>query len=244
MTRSRNPLPMEPRARAVVGGPRLRRVLLVGFGLAAAAVRQTPATAAATVLAEPSPAAAAVLSPAASAVPPAPAPAVQTVQAAQAPQAAQDRPDFTGLWVGRIVYKLAEVEFDLTVEIFRDAAGGLLGTVDLPSERLKYRPLRHIEVQGRHLSMEFLMDSEVRGPDATFKLQADLAPSGQTMRGVFVESGGSRPFFLDRKGDPGADRPPERRSPVTTLSGQGAELKAAFNRDADRVRLVLLLSPT
>jgi hypothetical protein len=92
--------------------------------------------------------------------------------------------------------------------------------------------------------MEFLMDSEVRGPDATFKLQADLAPDGKAMHGVFVESGGSRPFFLDRKGDPGSDRPPERRWPVTDLSDQGEELRAAFNGDADRVRLVLLLSPT
>ena len=152
--------------------------------------------------------------------------------------------DFTGLWEGQIVYQRAEVEFDLTVEIFRGADGKLLGTVDLPSERVKFRPLRNIEVQGRHLNMEFLLDSEVRGPDATFKLQADLAPDGKTMHGVFVESGGSRPFFLDRRGDPGSERPPERRSPVTNLSDQAAELKAAFNRDADRVRLVLLLSPT
>jgi hypothetical protein len=159
-------------------------------------------------------------------------------------QPASEGADFTGLWEGRIVYKRAEVEFDLTVEIFGGAGGALLGTVDLPSERIKYRPLRHIEVQGRHLSMEFLMDSEVRGPDAAFKLQADLAADGKTMHGVFVESGGSRPIFLDRRGDPGSDRPPERRSPVTNLSAQGEELKAAFNRDADRVRLVLLLSPT
>ncbi|MBV8201487.1 MAG: hypothetical protein JOZ15_12765 [Acidobacteria bacterium] len=171
-------------------------------------------------------------------------PAVSLPAAIPAPEVSPDLPDFSGLWEGRIVYKPAEVEFALTVEIFRDAGGALLGTVDLPSERVKFRPLRHIEVEGRHLSMEFLLDSEVRGPDAVFKLLADLAPDGKTMRGVFVESGGSRPFLLDRRGDPGSDRPPERRSPVTTLSAQAGELRAAFNRDADRVRLVLLLSPT
>jgi hypothetical protein len=250
MTRSHRPIFMPARTLAVA-----RRLLpgcavLVLASTLAAVPGQALATAAPAGPAVQAPAAAPAIqaSAAPAAAPPAAAlPAVQTSQAIAASQAvrpADESPDFTGLWEGRIVYRRAEVEFDLTVEIFRDAGGALLGTVDLPSERIKYRPLRRIEVQGRHLSMEFLMDSEVRGPEAVFKLQADLAPDGKAMQGVFVESGGFRPFFLDRKGDPGSDRPPERRSPVSILSERGEELKAAFNRDADRVRLVLLLSPT
>lgn len=180
---------------------------------------------------------------AAAAPPPAAAPAAPAAAPA-APAAPTPPPSFTGLWQGLIVYRHAESEFDLAVDIFRDAGGALAGTLDLPSERIRDRPLRHIVVDGRRLSMEFLNDSEVRGPNAVFRLEGELAADGASLRGTFVEAGGRMPFFLARKGEPGIERPPEVRSPVTALSARGDELKAAFNRDAGRVRLVLLLSPT
>jgi hypothetical protein len=170
------------------------------------------------------------------------APPATAVAPAAAPAALP--PDFTGLWQGLIVYRPAESEFDLVVDIFRDATGALAGTVDLPSERIRDRPLRNVAVDGRRLSMEFLNDSEVRGPNAVFRLEGELAGDGASMRGAFVEAGGRMPFVLERRGEPGSERPPETRSPITVLSAGGDELKAAFNREAGRVRLVLLLSPT
>jgi hypothetical protein len=153
-------------------------------------------------------------------------------------------PDFTGLWRGLIVYSHAEKEFELVVEIFHGAGGTLQGTVDLPSERISYRPLRNVVVAGRRLSVEFLNDSEVRGPAATFKLDGELGPDGKTMHGTFVELGGRIPFELERQGEPGSERPPAVIAAVQPLAESADELKTAFNREAGKVRLVLLLSPT
>jgi hypothetical protein len=180
-------------------------------------------------------------------VPAAPAPAAPASAAlAAAPPAAAPAaaPELTGLWRGLIVYKHAENEFELVVEIFRGADGKLQGTVDLPSEHISYRPLRNIVVAGRRLSMEFLNDSEVRGPEATFKLEGELGADGKTMRGLFVELGGRVPFEIERQGEPGGERPPAVPAPLQALADSADQLKAAFNRDAGKVRLVLLLSPT
>jgi hypothetical protein len=153
-------------------------------------------------------------------------------------------PDFTGLWRGAIVYQHAEKEFELVVEIFHGAGGALQGTVDLPSAHILYRPLRNVVVTGRRISLEFLNDSEVRGPEATFKLEGELGADGRTMRGLFVELGGRIPFEIERRGEAGSERPPAVPAAVETLADSGDQLKAAFNRDAGKVRLVLLLSPT
>ncbi|HXO19663.1 MAG TPA: hypothetical protein VOA87_07030 [Thermoanaerobaculia bacterium] len=153
-------------------------------------------------------------------------------------------PDFTGLWEGTIVYSHAQVEFDATVELDRDSTGALVGTIDIPSERIAYRPLRNIAVSGADLKMEFLNDSEVRGPNAVFRLEGTLAPGGKAIHGAFIEKNGRIPFTFTRRGDPHMERPPEPVSEVHPLADAGDELKAAFNRDTGSVRLILLLSPT
>jgi hypothetical protein len=201
-----------------------------------------PATASANLDSSASQAVPAVPSGPAAPAPAVPAPAARDAATpAAAPAAA---PELTGLWRGLIVYKHAENEFELVVEIFRGADGKLQGTVDLPSEHISYRPLRNIVVAGRRLSMEFLNDSEVRGPEATFKLEGELGADGKTMRGLFVELGGRVPFEIERQGEPGGERPAAAPAPLQALADSADQLKAAFNRDAGKVRLVLLLSPT
>ena len=72
-----------------------------------------------------------------------------------------------------------------------------------------------------------------------------LAAGGATMSGDFFEGGRNHvPLVLRRIGDAGSPRQEPPLAPVTTLSAGSEELKAAFNRDAGKVRLVLLLSPT
>jgi hypothetical protein len=41
-----------------------------------------------------------------------------------------------------------------------------------------------------------------------------------------------------------ACQPPGQDRPHTTLGGDGAALRAAFNRDSGRVRIVMLVAPT
>jgi hypothetical protein len=155
-----------------------------------------------------------------------------------------------GLWEGMILYDPAQVELETTVEIARDAQGKLVGTIDLPSQRMKYHELRDFKVDGRKVSFTFYRNSEKRGPNSPFVFDGEISADGRLMAGIFTgfyneEKGTDRvPFSFERTGEPGDERPEPVAPPVIPLSPAYSELRDAFNRDADAVRILILISPT
>lgn len=163
---------------------------------------------------------------------------------------APEPPRLDGLWEGVLLYDPAQVELEATVEIARDAQANLVGTIDLPSQRMKFHPLRDFRIEGSKVSFAFYRHSERRGPDSPFVFEGSLSPDGRVLEGIFTgfyneEKGTDRvPFRFERIGEAGDERPEPVKPPLYTLSPSGEELREAFNRDADAVRLLILISPT
>ena len=157
-------------------------------------------------------------------------------------------PGIEGLWQGVILYQPAEIELELTVEVARDAQGRLVGTIDLPTQRMQNWPLSAVEQDGARVHLQFRRDSEARGPNAPFDFDGELSAGGKALRGTFTgfyQGDRNRfPFELERQGEAGLERPEPQHPPLHALAPAGDELAAAFNRDAASVRLVMLLSPT
>ncbi len=157
-------------------------------------------------------------------------------------------PSLAGFWEGVILYQPAEIELEFAVEIAPDAGGRLVGTIDLPTQRMRHHPLSVVAQDGTRVHLQFRRDSEARGADAPFDFNGELAAAGGTLTGTFIGfyHGGENqfPFRLERRGEPGMERPEPPAPPLHALSPAGDELIAAFNRDAGAVRLVMLLSPT
>ena len=154
------------------------------------------------------------------------------------------------LWSGIILYDPAQVELETTIEIALDAQGNPGGTIDLPSQRMKYHPLKDFKVDGRKVSFTFYRNSERRGPNSPFVFEGEISADGRVMEGMFTgfyneEKGTDRvPFRFDRIGEPGDEQPEPVHPPVIPLSPAYSELREAFNRDAGAVRILILISPT
>jgi hypothetical protein len=152
-----------------------------------------------------------------------------------------------GFWEGVILYQPAEIELEFALEIAPDAQGRLVGTIDLPTQRMRHHPLSVVAQDGRRVHLQFRRDSEARGADAPFDFEGELGADG-TLAGTFVgfyHNGKNRfPFRLERRGDPGMERPQPEAPPLHAMAPAGDELAATFNRDGEAVRLVMLLSPT
>lgn len=159
-------------------------------------------------------------------------------------------PRLEGLWEGVILYDPAQIELETTLEIARDAKGGLVGTIDLPSQRMKYHPLRDFRTDGSKVAFTFYRDSEKRGPNSPFVFEGTLSPDGRILEGIFTgfyneEKGNDRvPFRFERTGEAGDERAEPVKPALSTLSPSGEELREAINRDADAVRILILISPT
>ena len=153
--------------------------------------------------------------------------------------------DFAGLYQGAILYRPGGAELEILVELGATADGELAGTLDMPAyPDVTFKPLENLRVEGREVYFSYRHDSEVRGPDALFEFEGELAADGETLSGEFLETRGRIPFELRRIGDPGAPRPELTPQPVTDLTTGAAELADAFNAHPDHARVVLLLSPT
>jgi hypothetical protein len=150
-----------------------------------------------------------------------------------------------GTWRGAIVVQPAEVEFDMALEVGRQADGKWVGSIDLPVQRLRHRPVDAMVVNGRELSFR-LHDST--GATGATAFKGRLSEDGKTIRGLVSEQGQpSAGFVLERvaarpaREEAGEDRPVPALHP---LASSAAELAVRFNEDVDKVRLILLLSPT
>jgi hypothetical protein len=149
-----------------------------------------------------------------------------------------------GLWQGVILYAPGVTEIDVVVELAQAPDGGWVGTIDLPTLGLQFRSLEDISVDGRDVTFWFNRDSPTAGRvESPFR--GELSEDGATMTGEFVEGGvNHHRFELERIGDAGDERPAPVTSDLHPLSAEPEELRDAFNRHEDAVRVVMLLSPT
>jgi len=150
-----------------------------------------------------------------------------------------------GLWEGTLVYKPGEMEVDVVVELARAAGGKWVGTIDVPNQNMKFFPLVNIRAEGDSVSWQLNRFSDKADVMVETPFTGKIAAGGATMSGDFFEGGRNHvQLVLRRIGDAGSPRQEPPQAPLTLLSENSAELKAAFNRDAGKVRLVMLLSPT
>lgn len=171
------------------------------------------------------------------------APAVSETPAA-AVESRADLERFSGLYQGVILYREGSAELEVTVELGLDAEGRLGGTIDMPPFDILYHPLSEVRVDGDGIYLAYRHFSEVRGPDALYEFEGRLSDDGGALVGEFLENRGRIPFRFERLGEPGTPRPELEPRPLLDLDTEGDGLRAAFNEHPDRVRLILLLSPT
>lgn len=160
-------------------------------------------------------------------------------------------PRAEGLWEGWVVYSPAEAEVEIIVEIARDAEGELVGTIDIPSQRMKFHPLDSVTLEERRLTFDWLwvhQESEGGETRARFLYEGEISDDGAAVRGTVSgwenPSGRTTTFELARIGEAGDERPERSLLEVTTLGGDLGALRRAFNGAAGQPRLLLLISPT
>jgi len=170
---------------------------------------------------------------------------------ASAPAEAEEKVSGEGLWQGYVVYTPAKAEVEVVVELGRDAEGGLVGTIDIPSQKMKFHPLDFVVEDGAGLTFDWVWshdDSEEGEQRIRFVYTGRVAEDGESISGLVTgwenPSGEETTFHLRRVGEAGDDRPERPASPVTTLSKDAQELRRAFQDDLEDPRLVLLISPT
>jgi pimeloyl-ACP methyl ester carboxylesterase len=153
-------------------------------------------------------------------------------------------PSPDGLWDGVIYFRRGDVEVEAVVELAR-VGGGYIGTLDLPSQGLKFVPLENVKAEGDAISFSFQRNSRTAGMVVHSTFSGRIAPDGKTMSGDFREENTKPfPFRLARRGEAGSDRPAPPLQALHELGDDGAQLKAAFNQDQGKVRVLMMLSPT
>jgi len=174
-----------------------------------------------------------------------PTPPTPQVGAPGAWPGAAGAPSASGLWEGTLDYRHAELEADVVVEVARDSQGKWVGTIDVPNQNMKFFPLANIRADGSDVSWQFNRFARKAGVMVETPFTGKLSADGSTISGDFFEGGRDHvPLVLRRKGEAGSPRDEPSPAPVTLLSDSGEELKAAFNRDVGKTRLLMLLSPT
>jgi hypothetical protein len=155
--------------------------------------------------------------------------------------AAQKAADPTGHWTGTIHAPEMVVPFEADFQ--RDAKGELVGTIDLPAEKIHGLPMQRIVVDGAAIAFHVRSDQPLTGT---------LSADGATITGDMTAAGGTAPFTMTRTGDPrmetAAPQPPiaaalEGTWSATIESGMGGmriELSLANVDNAATARLVNL----
>jgi hypothetical protein len=171
--------------------------------------------------------------------------AAEPPAAPQAPVPAVAPSKVEGLWQGTLLYKKAELEADVLVELARDAKGKWVGTIDVPNQQMKLHPLDNLRIDGSSVYFELNRFAQKAQVMVETPFTGTLSADGEMITGDFYEGKKNHvPLTLKKIGGPGSERPEPRLAEVRSLSANGEELRALFNRDAGKVRLVLLLSPT
>ena len=149
-----------------------------------------------------------------------------------------------GLWEGEIFINRGWLEVELLVELFQGGPAGWAGSADLPTQGLQFVPLSAISVDRPRISFEIHRPAEGGVAAVDVRFEGELSADGRKIAGKFLEEGKAFEFALQRIGEAGMDRPAPVSPELRLLSDRGEELRELFNRDQDKLRLVLLLSPT
>lgn len=137
-----------------------------------------------------------------------------------------------GRWEGAIVLLAAEQEIDVEVD-FSQAGEQVKGQLSFPMTADGVHDVESLSLQGNHVTFSV---RDAQGVTSTF--EGDISQDRAIVQGTFTESGKPMPFTLRR-----AKASPARQTPPTVrLSGDGIPLKASFNNDVGKTRLLLLLN--
>ncbi|MBZ5557465.1 MAG: hypothetical protein LAO77_09360 [Acidobacteriia bacterium] len=115
---------------------------------------------------------------------------------------AQTAADPSGHWQGKI--ETPGMDLNIEVDLAKNGAGALIGTVAIPAEHVKGLPLAKLVVEGRTVTFGAREDQTLTG---------DLSDDGKTMSGTFSVAGATVPFLLTREGDAKID-PPARSAAI------------------------------
>jgi hypothetical protein len=137
-----------------------------------------------------------------------------------------------GHWEGAIVLTPAEQEIDVMVD-FNQAGGQVKGQLWFPLTADGAHEVSGFTMQGSHVSFS-VRDKD--GVVSTF--DGVLSPDGSGLQGTMTESGKPVPFNLHRA----KAAEPAREIPTYKLAGDAIQLKAAFNGDFGKTRMILLVN--
>jgi hypothetical protein len=147
--------------------------------------------------------------------------------------AADTSHSFDGSWKGVIQVQPAELEIEFQLDLQPDAKGQPVGRISFPSQNIHSQPLKSLAIDGRSIAFVFVDPHDV----SNFK--GELLSDGFTIDGTLTEGENVYPFSLERN-----SAGPTVAPALHDLSADGSELKSLFNRDRDKVRLLLVLSPS
>ena len=148
--------------------------------------------------------------------------AMTTIVCCAVPAHAQS--DATGHWTGSV--QVQAMRLDFVVDITRSAHGDLVGTIDLPTQRIKGLPLQKIAVDGKAVTFYARDDQPFRG----------LLTSDGTIAGDMSIEGLSAPFTMTRTGD-GVFTPAPRSAGIN--KGIAGTWSGALEANGRKLRLVL-----
>jgi hypothetical protein len=140
--------------------------------------------------------------------------------------------DAVGRWEAILVIRPAVSELEMVFELENDE-GFWHGVMSLPTRGVIGHPLDFVVVEEDRVRFAY---SYAAGGTSTFA--GTLAADGSAIAGTLVERGREMPFRLERRA---AVAPPEPQQVHSIETAQ--ELQRAFNENADKTRVVLLLSP-
>lgn len=141
-----------------------------------------------------------------------------------------------GTWIGTIIVQRGQFEVDTRVVLRRAEDGTFRGAVTYPvTQGSREYTLEGIFSEGRRL--EFISKDD-RGIVSFFRAEFK---DDDVLAGELTEGDQRVPFYLSRIPQEKKERP----TPVLLeLDKQGTLLKSRFNEDADKVRLLMILSPS
>jgi hypothetical protein len=136
-----------------------------------------------------------------------------------------------GRWEGEVIVTPGEYEVPLAIEVTREGSR-LKGSLSLPLRNIKGIALKEASLEGNSV---FLVQAEKEGD---YVFMGKLAEDGKSIAGSRTYHGDSYPFHLVRLTGP------ERQPEIKPLAESGESLRAQFNADRAKARLVVVLAPT
>jgi len=140
---------------------------------------------------------------------------------------AQATVDPSGHWRGTLQAPGSPISFD--VDLAKNAAGQLAGTVTIPSQHIDGLPLLKVAANGLSVTFQARSDQSFGGV---------VSADGQSISGEFSVAGGTVPFNLARAGEASIAAPVKSAAIPKALEGTW---NGVLTVDASTLRLVLTM---